>query len=90
VLRACHVLLVLTAVEIDCDDVGYEGRTPVTHGLGLVEAGVMLDDAGYIVGNNEGDRERSTVRNIYAIGDVLKVRVCSNDNATDVDNRHSQ
>ena len=45
----------------------------MTHGLGLVEAGVMLDDAGYIVGNNKGDRERSTVQNIYAIGDVLKV-----------------
>jgi len=29
------------------------------------------------VGNNEGDLERSTVRNIYAIGDVLKVS-CGN------------
>ena len=45
----------------------------MTHDLGLVEAGVLLDDAGYIVGNNGGDQERSTVRNIYAIGDVLKV-----------------
>jgi len=59
-------------------DVGCEGRTPVTHDLGLTEAGVMLDDAGYIIGNNEGDRERSTVQNIYAIGDVLKVCLCSN------------
>jgi len=38
-----------------------------------VELGVKLDESGYIVGNNEGDLERSTVRNIYAIGDVLKV-----------------
>ena len=54
----------------------------MTDSLGLVAAGVMLDDAGYIVGNNDGDRERSTVRNIYAIGDVLKVRV-HNDKAAD-------
>jgi len=39
---------------------------------------VKLDDSGYIVGNNDGDLERSTVRNIYAIGDVLKVNgVCN-------------
>jgi len=43
----------------------------------------LLDDAGYIVGNNKGDRERSTVGNIYAIGDVLKVRLHSDYNFDD-------
>jgi len=53
--------------------IGCEGRAPETHSLGLEEVGVKLDESGYIVGNNGGDLERSTVQNIYAIGDVLKV-----------------
>lgn len=32
-----------------------------------------MDDSGFIVGSHSGDQERSSVPNIYAIGDVLKV-----------------
>jgi len=41
-----------------------------------------LDESGYIIGNNDGDLERSTVRNIYAIGDVLKVVHNNNDDGS--------
>jgi glutathione reductase (NADPH) len=43
------------------------GRTPNTHGLGLQEAGVRLTSRGHIVVDKYS---RSTVDNIYAVGDV--------------------
>ena len=54
--------------KIECDAVMVAtGRTPNTARLGLVEAGVKLDDAGGVV----VDRFcRSSVANIYAVGDV--------------------
>ena len=42
------------------------GRTPVTDGLGLAEAGVAVDRRGYI----ETDHFRTNVAGVYAIGDV--------------------
>lgn len=49
------------------------GRVPATRDIGLAEVGVEMDQIGYIVGNHGGDSERSSVPNIYAIGDVLQV-----------------
>jgi pyruvate/2-oxoglutarate dehydrogenase complex dihydrolipoamide dehydrogenase (E3) component len=49
------------------------GRVPATRDIGLAELGVEMDQSGYIVGNHGGDSERSSVPNIYAIGDVLQV-----------------
>jgi glutathione reductase (NADPH) len=43
------------------------GRTPVTAGLGLVEAGVALDERGAVIVD---EMSRSTVPHIYAVGDV--------------------
>jgi len=43
------------------------GRTPNTAGLGLAEAGVLLDDGRAVVVDG---RHRTSVPNIYAIGDV--------------------
>lgn len=43
------------------------GRTPMTKNIGLEEAGVKLDDKGYIVTD---EFQNSSVDNIYAIGDV--------------------
>jgi dihydrolipoamide dehydrogenase len=43
------------------------GSIPNTEGLGLVEAGVDLDDNGYVVVNHNC---LSSQRNVYAIGDV--------------------
>jgi glutathione reductase (NADPH) len=43
------------------------GRTPVTEGLGLVEAGVKLDHKGAVVVD---EMSRSSVPHIYAVGDV--------------------
>jgi glutathione reductase (NADPH) len=43
------------------------GRRPNTRGLGLAEAGVTLDEAGAVVVD---EWSRSSVPNIYAIGDV--------------------
>jgi glutathione reductase (NADPH) len=43
------------------------GRRPNTRGLGLAEAGVKLDDVGAVVVD---EWSRSTIPNIYAIGDV--------------------
>jgi len=45
------------------------GRLPNTAGLGLAEAGVKLDDSGYI---NVGDYYQTDVPGIYAVGDVVK------------------
>ncbi len=43
------------------------GRTPNTRGIGLAEAGVVLDGTGAVVVD---ERHRTSVPNIYAIGDV--------------------
>lgn len=43
------------------------GRTPLTKNIGLEEAGVKLDDKGYI---KVDDYQNSSVDNIYALGDV--------------------
>lgn len=43
------------------------GRTPLTHGIGLEEAGVKLNEKGYIVVD---DYQNTSVDNIYALGDV--------------------
>lgn len=43
------------------------GRTPETHGIGLEEVGVKLDDKGYVVVD---ELQNSSVDNIYALGDV--------------------
>lgn len=44
------------------------GRTPLTAGLGLEEAGVALDDAGNI---HVDEHFQTSVPNIYALGDVI-------------------
>ncbi|KAL7821355.1 glutathione-disulfide reductase [Trichoderma aethiopicum] len=43
------------------------GRTPLTKGIGLQEAGVKLNEKGYIVVD---DYQNTSVDNIYALGDV--------------------
>ncbi|CAJ2511728.1 Uu.00g073530.m01.CDS01 [Anthostomella pinea] len=43
------------------------GRTPMSHGIGLEEAGVKLDDRGYVVAD---DYQNTSVDNIFALGDV--------------------
>lgn len=43
------------------------GRTPLTKNIGLEEAGVKLDERGYIVTD---DFQNTSVDNIYALGDV--------------------
>lgn len=45
------------------------GRVPNTAGLGLQEAGVRLDEGGFIV---TGDHYQTDVPGIYAIGDVIR------------------
>lgn len=45
------------------------GRRPFTHGLGLEEAGVKMDKMGRI---DVDDSFRTSVPNVYAIGDVIK------------------
>ena len=49
------------------------GRVPQTSKLGLENASVAVDNDGFIIGNHSGEAEKSSVNNIYAIGDVLKV-----------------
>jgi len=51
------------------------GRIPATSKIGLTELGVEMDESGFIVGNHGGDAERTSVPNIYAIGDILKVSI---------------
>ena len=46
---------------------------PETSQLGLQEVGVEMDKGGFVVGGHDSDHERSSVANIYAVGDVLKV-----------------
>ena len=41
--------------------------------IGLQNTGVQLDSDGYLIGDHDGDRERTSVSHIYAIGDILKV-----------------
>ncbi|KAL7944485.1 hypothetical protein V8C42DRAFT_346227 [Trichoderma barbatum] len=43
------------------------GRTPLTSGIGLEEAGVKLDSKGYVVVD---DYQNTNVDNIFALGDV--------------------
>ncbi|KAI1083760.1 glutathione reductase [Whalleya microplaca] len=43
------------------------GRTPMTKNIGLEEAGVKLNDKGYVVADNF---QNTSVDNIYALGDV--------------------
>ena len=45
------------------------GRKPFTEGLGLDKAGVKLDERGRVAVN---DHMQSNVKNIYAIGDVVR------------------
>ena len=45
----------------------------MTSTIGLENTGVTLDQAGYIIGNHDGEAEKTTVPHIFAIGDVLKV-----------------
>ena len=45
------------------------GRLPYTHGLGLEEAGVKLDDKGRVA---VGERFETNVEGIYAIGDAIR------------------
>jgi dihydrolipoamide dehydrogenase len=57
------------AITIDCDKIlSSVGRRPNTEGLGLEEVGVKLDKRGYVVAD---DQCRTSVPNIYAIGDVI-------------------
>ena len=50
------------------------GRNPDTDSLNLESVGVKTDEkTKKIIGNHDHDRERSSVPNIYAIGDVLHV-----------------
>lgn len=57
--------------ETTIDDVDHLiwaiGRTPETRGIGLEEAGVKLNDKGYVVVD---DYQNSSVDNIFALGDV--------------------
>ncbi|WP_413154216.1 dihydrolipoyl dehydrogenase [Bartonella sp. cb54] len=45
------------------------GRAPYTEGLGLVEAGIQLDERGFIAINTHW---QTNIPGIYAIGDVVK------------------
>jgi glutathione reductase (NADPH) len=57
-----------TGEHVDTDQVLFAiGRHPNTRGLGLERAGVKLDDYGAVVVD---EYSRSSVENIYAIGDV--------------------
>lgn len=50
------------------------GRKPETSGINLESVGVKTDpETNKIIGNYDHDHERSSVPNIYAIGDVLHV-----------------
>ena len=50
------------------------GRNPATDSLNLESVGVKTDEKSKkIIGNHDHDQERSSVPNIYAIGDVLHV-----------------
>lgn len=56
--------------KLSCDAVLVAvGRKPNTEGLGLDEAGIILDDRGRI---NINDHFQTNIPNIYAIGDVVR------------------
>lgn len=58
------------AVTIEADAVLIStGRRPYTDGLGLVEAGVALDERGRVAIN---DHWQTNIAGIYALGDVVK------------------
>src|SRR5271163_1618545 len=66
--REGYSLFTTHGQEISADLVMYAtGRKPNTRGLGLAEAGVKLNDNGAVVVD---EWQRSTVPNIYAVGDV--------------------
>jgi len=48
------------------------GRTATTSGMGLKELGVQMNSDGFVVGGHGKEAERSSVSNIFAIGDVLE------------------
>ncbi|HSH68940.1 MAG TPA: dihydrolipoyl dehydrogenase [Deferrisomatales bacterium] len=55
--------------HLDCDQVLVAvGRKPLTDGLGLEEAGVLLDKAGRVVVDSE---YRTAVPSVFAIGDLI-------------------
>ena len=55
---------------IECDRVLVAvGRRPVTAGVGLEEAGIMLDDAGRV---EVDDHLQTNLTNVYAIGDIVR------------------
>ena len=59
-----------TTEKLDCDVVLVAvGRRPYTDNLGLKEVGVKLDERGRVAVD---DHFRTSVPNIYAIGDVIK------------------
>lgn len=56
--------------KISCDTVLVAvGRKPNTEGLGLEDAGIILDDRGRI---NINDHFQTNIQNIYAVGDVVR------------------
>jgi glutathione reductase (NADPH) len=63
-----YSVFTVTGQELSADLVMYAtGRRPNTRGLGLAEAGVALDANGAVIVD---EWQRSTVPNIYAVGDV--------------------
>jgi dihydrolipoamide dehydrogenase len=58
------------AEEIECDKVLVAvGRRPLTAGLGLIECGVSLDNAGRVIVD---DGFQSSLPGVYAIGDAIR------------------
>ena len=52
------------------------GRHAVTKNLNLEAVGVKVDpNTNKVIGGHEGDNERSSAPNIYAIGDILHVGI---------------
>lgn len=52
------------------------GRTPETSKLGIENTKVQVEaESGFIMADQDGEAERTTVPHIYAIGDVLKVAI---------------
>jgi glutathione reductase (NADPH) len=63
-----YTVTTTTGDKVETDCVMYAtGRKPNTEGLGLAEIGVEMEENGAIVVD---EWQRSTVKNIYAIGDV--------------------
>jgi dihydrolipoamide dehydrogenase len=67
--KAACVIEVDGADPIECDRVLVAvGRTPISDGLGLEEAGVAVDDRGFI---QVDERFATSAPGVYAIGDVI-------------------